>query len=49
MITMTSSYFRRYIYRAIKIVQTGETIEVTFGKKKEVLGYFKGPNTIIKK
>ena len=48
--TMTAGEFKTHFSEVIDQVKAGEQIEVTYGKKKEVVGYFQPkPNQDIKK
>ena len=38
--TMTVGEFKAHFSEVIALVKAGEKIAVTFGKKKEVIGYF---------
>ena len=40
MITMTVGEFKTHFSEVLEQVKAGEKIAVTFGKKKEVVGYF---------
>jgi hypothetical protein len=43
-VEMTSSEFRRKIHKVIDFLKEGKIIAVTFGKRREIIGYFLGPN-----
>lgn len=43
--TMTVGEFKAQFSNVIEQVKKGEEIAVTFGKKKEIVGYFKPKNT----
>ena len=38
--TMSVGEFKTHFSEVIDLIRAGEKIEVTFGKKKEVIGYF---------
>lgn len=42
-IEMTSTEFRRKLYRVFELVNEGKVIAVTFGKNRKLIGYFVGP------
>jgi len=38
--TMSVTEFKKHFSDVLSIVKLGETIAVTYGKKKEIIGYF---------
>jgi hypothetical protein len=40
MTTMTFTYFKTHFSEVVKTVNDGETIAVTYGRKKEIIGHF---------
>jgi len=43
--TMTVGEFKAHFSEVLEQVKAGEEITVTYGKKKEIVGYFKPKNT----
>jgi len=46
--TMTVGEFKTHFSEVLEQVRAGEQIEVTYGKKKEVVGYFQPKNSVPK-
>ena len=47
--TMTVGEFKTHFSEVIEQVKKGEEIAVTYGKKKEIIGYFKPEVKVIKR
>ncbi len=42
--TMSVTEFKTHFSEALLIIKKGETIAVTYGKRKEIIGYFSSEN-----